>query len=369
MKRWTAACVATALVLAALATSTAAAAAPAPVPAVPGAGETVSAADMATLAGSVPHSHRYQCSLTEPGIVGSLLKDEYSHIRAFLQCYGVNGMRLFWYALFDDNASLDRAYRAYAGDYTDRPYRDEEAQCPGESGWGFGGARDQGLLACYYSRTDINGADYGGETVVLVWKYDRTRILALAQTQVGDSNAAALKQWWENDAGPLEAPESDKFLIDWNVKNTSAERTLLSHVPRRIRTTCRVQRGATGGSFFTVRFLVTARAACKSGNVTVVYASTSPVITNAFMRKYHDIVPVEDAHCPDTGEWWIGSGENRRVQGEYACWGNPEFDGTTTAQIVWSHNALGIIAVAALPTGDADYQRMWDWWNGDVGPT
>jgi hypothetical protein len=325
---------------------------------------------MATLVGSVPISHRYQCSLTDPNTAGSLLGPELGHIRAFLECYGVNGMRLYWYALFDDNASLDRAYRAYAGTYDpDAPYEDENARCPGESGWGFNGATDQGLLACYYSGSDVSGNDYGGETAVLIWKYDRTRILALAQSQIGDDNASAMKQWWENDSGPLQAPEADKSLVDWQVVNKPAEKTLLSHIPRRFRPSCRVQRGATNGSFYSVRFLVTARAACKSGNITVVYASMTPSITGPFMQKYHDIVPSDNAPCPDTGDWWTGSGETRHVQGEYACWGNPEFDGTTTAQIVWSHNTLGIVAVAALPTGDADYNRMWDWWDTDVGPT
>ena len=385
MKRWTAACVAAALVLAALATSTLSTSAsadaataptptPAPGPATPAAPTTdvasVSTADLATLAGSVPLNYRYQCSLTDPNIAGDLVKPEFGHIRAFLQCFGVNSLRLYWYALFDDNASLDRAYRAYAGNPDpDRPYRDENAQCPGESGWGFGGAQDQGLLDCYYTSSDATGTDYGGETVVLVWKYDKSRILALAQTQVGDNNAAALKQWWENDAGPLEAPQRDKAFVDWTIKNPAAERTLLTHVPRRIRASCKVQRGTNAGSFETVRYLVTARAACTSGNVSVVYASMSPAITEAFMQKYHDIAASETDPCPDTGQWWVGSGENRRVMGEYACWGNPEFDGSTTAQIVWSHHALGIVAAAALPTGDADFQRIWDWWNGDVGPT
>lgn len=374
MKRWTAACVAAALVVGALASSAiaaGAAAAPAPAPAVPSTDvASVSTADLATLAGSVPVNHRYQCSLTAPTIAGDLVKPEFGHIRAFLQCFGVNGLRLFWYALFDDNTSLDRAYRAYAGDPDpDRPFRDEGAQCPGESGWGFDGSHDQGLLDCYYAGSDATGSDYGGETVVLVWKYDNSRILALAQTQVGDNNAAALKQWWENDSGPLQAPERDKSFVDWNIKNPAAERTLLTHVPRSIRASCRVQRGATAGSFETVRYLVKARAACTSGNVSVVYASMAPAITEAFMKKYHDIPANETDPCPDTGEWWVGSGANRRVMGEYACWGNPEFDGTTTAQIVWSHHALGIVAAAALPTGDGDFHRIWDWWNGDVGPT
>ena len=195
MKRWTAACVAAALVLAAVATSTLttsasadAATAPsaddaAPGPATPAAPTTdvasVSTADLATLAGSVPLNYRYQCSLTDPNIAGDLVKPEFGHIRAFLQCFGVNSLRLYWYALFDDNASLDRAYRAYVGNPDpDRPYRDENAQCPGESGWGFGGAQDQGLLDCYYTSSDATGTDYGGETVVLVWKYDKSRILA-----------------------------------------------------------------------------------------------------------------------------------------------------------------------------------------------
>jgi hypothetical protein len=379
MKRWTAARVAATLVVAALATCTlttsaGAATAPAPEPTTtaPTTSDvaSVTTADAATLVGSIPVNHRYQCSLTAPNIAGDLVKPEFGHIRAFLQCFGVNNLRLFWYALFDDNASLDRAYRSYAGDPDpNRPYRDENAQCPGESGWGFGGAQDQGLLDCYYTGTDATGTDYGGETVVLVWKYDRTPILALAQTQIGDNNAAALKQWWENDAGPLEAPQRDKSFVDWNVKNVPAERTLLTHLPRRIRATCKVQRGTTAGSFETIRYLVTARASCTSGNVSVVYASMSPAITEAFMLKYHDIVGNGTDPCPDMGQWWVGSGENRRVMGEYACWGSPGFDGSTTAQIVWSHHALGIVAIAALPSGDADFHRMWDWWNGDVGPT
>jgi hypothetical protein len=376
MKRWLAACVTAAAAVATLATSTVVPAAAIPAPPSPKAPAptadkpSVATADMAALVGSIPVNHRYQCSLTEPGLAGKLLQAELVHVRAFMECYGVSGLRLFWYALFDDNASLDRAYRAYAGSYDpDAPYRDEDAQCPGESGWGFGGRSDQGLLACYYTQTDVNGENYGGETAVLIWKYDPGRILALAQTAVGDSNAAALKQWWENDSGPLQAPERDKYLVDWTAKNTNAERTLLTHVPRRFRPTCRVQRGDTGGSFFTVRHLVLARAACKAGDVSVVYAAVPSAIIQNFMKKYQDIArPPEGQHCPDIGEWWIGSGENRRVMGEYACWANPEFDGRTTAQIVWSHNALGIVAVAALPTGDGDFNRIWDWWNGDVGP-
>ena len=68
---------------------------------------------------------------------------------------------------------------------------------------------------------------------------------------------------------------------------------------------------------------MTARAACTSGNVSVVYASMSPAITEAFMQKYHDIAASETDPCPDTGQWWVGSGENRRVMGEYAVSGQP----------------------------------------------
>ena len=88
------------------------------------------------------------------------------------------------------------------------------------------------MLECYYAASDLGGAPHP-ESTVLVWSYPSGKIVALAETAAGDTDASALKQWWRDDAGPLSHPGRVKGLVDWTVRDKRAEQTLLRTFPRR----------------------------------------------------------------------------------------------------------------------------------------
>ncbi len=120
------------------------------------------------LVGSIPHPQRNQCQISDPATEeGSIVAGEASSIRAMVRCYEVNHLKNLWYILFRATEPMDRLYGAFAGT-TDpaAPYRDEDAQCPGETTWGFGDAKDDGKLDCYYSGRSLDGSVHD-ESVVL----------------------------------------------------------------------------------------------------------------------------------------------------------------------------------------------------------
>jgi hypothetical protein len=318
------------------------------------------------LVGSIPDPQRNQCQITDPATEGTVVAAEVSSIRAMVRCYSVNKLQNLWYVLMDSADATNRLYRSQAGTFDPAaPYRDDDAECPGETTWGFGDAKNDGMLACYYSGQNLDGTTHD-ESSVLVWSYPAGNIVAVAETQYGDTDASALKKWWNDDAGPLSRPGRVTGFIDWTVRDRRAEQTLLKHVPKAIRGSCLIKDRSPDAPFVGARFWASAVVSCKSGNVFVVYASMNPAIVKNFVEEFS---PSDEGDpCPATGTWSVGKGKKKHTVGDYACFTRNELDGSQTAQIVWSQRELGIVATGSLPTGNNDLSTLHQWWLGDSGP-
>ena len=357
MRRWIALVVAAAMTVGALAL------------AAPAGAQSSSNPDLAAvreLVGSIPEGQRNHCQITDPATQGSVVAAEASSIRAMARCYTVNELSTLWYILMDSADSTNRLYRAYAGTFDPAaPYRDEDAECPGETTWGFGDSKDDGMLACYYPTTNLDGSAHD-ESALLVWSYTTGKILALAETVAGDNDASALKKWWNDDAGPLSHPSRVKGLVDWTVRDRPAEQTLLSHVPKAIRGSCVVQDKTGDNAFSGARIWTSAVVKCRSGTVTVAYGLMNPSVVENFVDEF---TPAgEGDPCPASGTWSAGKGKKRHTVGNYVCFVQTNTDGSQTAWMIWSQRELGIAATAQVATTTNDASEVYKWWQGDSSP-
>ncbi len=307
------------------------------------------------LVGSIPAAQHDQCQLVDPVTEGPIVEAEASSIRAMVVCYSVNHLNNLWYVLMDSVQSTNRLYREQVGaPDPSAPYRDENAQCPGETTWGFGDTKDDGLVACYYSGADAGGTTHG-DSIVLVWTYTVGTIVALAETSYGDSDTSALKRWWNDNAGPLARPGPVKGFVDWTVRDRRAEHALLTHVPRAIRGSCLVKDRSPSSPFSGSRFFVSAVVSCTSGNVSVAYASMNPAIVQGFVQEF---TPVDEGDpCPAAGTWSAGTGKKKHTVGDYACFTANNLDGSQTAQIVWSQRRARHHRVGVAPPGEQRHGR------------
>jgi hypothetical protein len=331
-----------------------------------GDGEWTPAAARA-LVGVIPEDYRYRCELTRPTALGELIEPYLPSITAAVNCLAVPGLRAVRYYTFDSVDAVNSVYDVYVQGSYGPPYRDENAQCPGVTTWGFGDDRDDGRLACYYSTATAEGTTHP-ESAVLVWTYEPGKFLGLVETEFGNNDASALKQWWNDSAAPLnEGDASPVGFVDWTRRDKKAERALLSHIPSAIRAHCLVgDRNSESAPFRADRHWARAAVRCRSGDVTASYLSLDPKITDRYFGAY--VLGSEPADpCPARGTWSEGEGADRHEVGEYVCWSSPEPSGRTVYRIVWSHRDLGIIGSGAVP--DQGFEALMDWWNGDVGPT
>jgi hypothetical protein len=318
------------------------------------------------LIGSIPQSQRHHCQLADPAEEGTIIAAEVASIRAMTRCYSINDLATLWYVLMDSPDSTARLYRSYSGTFDPAaPYRDEDAQCPGETTWGFGEVKDDGMVACYYTARNLDGSPHE-ESTVLVWTYTAGNILGLAETTHGDADAAALKDWWRDDAGPLENPTPVKGIADWTKRDRDAEKALLSHVPKSVRGSCVVKDRALDGAFARARLWSHAVVDCKSGSIDVAYAAMNPDVVENYVDQFTP--SAEGDPCPASGTWSEGKGKKRRTVGNYVCFVHTNDDGSQTAWLIWSHRGLGIAATAAATTTNDDATDVYEWWEGDSGP-
>jgi hypothetical protein len=323
-------------------------------------------ADVLALIGSIPASQRDHCQLTDPATEGKIIAGEVAAIRVMARCYNINDFSTLWYILMDSPDSTTRLYHTYAGTYDPAtPYRDEDAQCPGETTWGFGDKKDDGMLACYYAATNLDGTPHD-ESAVLVWSYTAGKILGLAETANGTTDASALKKWWRDEAGPLSHPGRVTGIADWTARDRDAEKTLLSHVPKSIRGTCVVKDRSADGAFAGARLWTNAVVTCKSGLITLAYGAMNPTVVENFVDEFTPVT--EGEPCPASGTWSAGKGKQRHTVGNYACFVQANADGTQTAWMIWAHRKLGIAATAAVTTTNDDAAAVYKWWQGDSGP-
>jgi hypothetical protein len=319
------------------------------------------------LVGLIPEEYRYQCELLREADLGPFVAPHVEAMTAGTRCTGVPGMRNLRYFTFDSVDAMNAAYDEFIVSPFDGPYRDENAQCPGETTWGFGDDQDDGRVACYYSSKGTDGIDHA-ETVVLVWTYAPARLFALVESEYGNNDASAVKQWWNDSAGPVSDPDpSPTGFVDWTVRNKKAEQALLSHIPPAIRAHCLVSdRNSVSAPFHSDRHWTRAVVRCQSGDVNAAYVALDPKITDKYFAGYRLTGEPGDP-CPARGTWSEGSGSNRREAGEYVCYSVAQSATSTLYRVAWTHRRLGIIGSGVL--FDKGFQPLMDWWNGDVGPT
>lgn len=318
------------------------------------------------LVGLIPEDYRYQCELVREADLGPFVAPHIDTMTAGARCTGVPGLRALRYYTFNSTDAMNAAFGAFVVGPNDGPYRDENAQCPGTSTWGFGEDRNDGQLACYYSAAGSDGVVHP-ESAVLAWTYAPANFFALAETEWGDNDASALKQWWNDSAAPLsEADPSPVGFVDWTRRDKKAEQALLSHIPSAIRQHCLVgDRNSASAPFSSDRHWARAVVRCQSGDVNASYLAVDPKITDKYFGAYNIAGETGDP-CPARGTWSEGEGANRREVGEYVCFSVPQAN-STAYRIVWSHRKLGIIGSGTLY--DKSFEALMNWWNGDVGPS
>ena len=221
------------------------------------------------------------------------------------------------------------------------------------------------MLGCYYTATNLDGSTHD-ESVVVVWTYTAGNILGLAETTYGDADAAALKDWWRDDAGPLSQPTRVKGIADWTVRDRDAEQALLSHVPKSVRGSCRGQGPRRRRRVRRARLWSNAVVTCKSGSINLAYAAMNPDVVDNYVDQFTPTA--EGEPCPASGTWSEGKGKKRHTVGNYVCFVHTNDDGSQTAWMIWSHRGLGIAATAAVTTTNDDATDVYEWWQGDSGP-
>jgi hypothetical protein len=323
-------------------------------------------AEAQKLVGLIPEDYRYQCELLKESDLGTIVAPHIDTMTASVRCTGVPALRALRYYTFDSVDSMDALFDDFVRGPNDGPYRDENAQCPGTTTWGFGD-RDDGRLACYYAGADADGAAHP-ESVVLIWTYAPANFVGLVETEYGDNDASALKQWWNDSAAPQSADgeSSPVGFVDWTRRDKKAEQSLLSHVPTAIRQHCLVgDRASATAPFSSDRHWARAVVRCQSGDVNAAYLALDPKITDQYFAAYNLNTEPGDP-CPARGTWSEGEGAKRHEAGEYVCFSAPQGD-RTVYRVVWSHRKLGIVGSGVLY--DKGFEPLMNWWNGDVGPT
>jgi YD repeat-containing protein len=141
------------------------------------------------------------------------------------------------------------------------------------------------------------------------------------------------------------------------------ERDLLARLPARITDTDTCSRAPamerTGGAVASVRCDLPPG----SGADTVWYEVLEP--PGAVRQRYLDPVrdyAIEEGDCQEDPRAWQAWPEALRgsFSGHIVCY--PDTDG---ARLMWSYDALGVLARARRPDGDS--AELWRWWTG-VGP-
>jgi hypothetical protein len=148
----------------------------------------------------IPSDHRRWCSRVDPE---TFADGNFGDPGALVVCSDpAVGVASVAYARYDDPAEALARYQSAipAG----LPESDgSSTDCPSQGTWHFPEAPDEtvGSDACSI------GTQNGRDIATMAWTYDAEGILGLAFNDRADG--AALKQWWNDFAGPLQQPEVD----------------------------------------------------------------------------------------------------------------------------------------------------------------
>jgi hypothetical protein len=186
------------------------------------------------LLGYVPSDHRRYCSRIDPetfadGNFGSPIAIVYCDDPA-------EGVDSVVYAQYEDPNEARARYDQALPDGLPESDGTSTNQCPSQGEWHFADAEDEtaGSDACSISE----GPD-GDPIATMAWTSDENGILALAVNSDGDG--PTLKQWWNDNAGPLAEPEVDDELADLTPARRKAVSTRLANRTPDIVKSCEIE--------------------------------------------------------------------------------------------------------------------------------
>ena len=272
-------------------------------------------------------------------------------VLAFLRC-STNDDEIFLDAitLADDDAVND-LYDAYSpgGLDTNTP------GCESDDTW------DKGRYKCF--------ATEGGGSAV-IWTLDSEYVVFGAFSTNGD--IAALEEWWENDAPPLnDPPPPGKPVSDTDWRKNAA--VLVKSVPKDLRATCDASPLSERGLedlYRNILFLRTV-VSCDPGQGIDTYylvdfqsRATAAGYIDAFAPLVDragqpSVVESDGGSCPGSGTWSRRS--SAKTAGRFICY----FTEDGRVVIAWNDKRQGIVLVAVR--GDGDAEQLLDFYNS-AGP-
>jgi hypothetical protein len=327
----------------------------------------------------VPTGHRYSCVSLDAAKDADL--DEIiaaaSSVIAAVSCGPDGPAHSIGYYQFGEATSMNSVYAKFAlglGEPTD-------SDCPGDAEWTFHEGTSGGRILCFIGtrggRGDIPA------TAALVWTADGSNILGYASAQTGDSDAAGLREWWNESAGPKQSADDTGIATASNLTPIGTERAILRAIPAATRRSCRAADrsapDAIGPSLFASRYFLDGVVVCTKPDRAVdqvSYAKLDPEVIEDFTTQLYglsdtELPAVEGAGattCPIESTYSIGDGKRKRKVGTYACCFLDNDDGTQRAVWRWTNTRQGILAIAVNSAGNADVLAAW-WRSKRSGPT
>ncbi len=275
------------------------------------------AAETQTLLGYVPSDHRGLCSRQDPA---EFADGSFESATAIVKCeHPADGVDGLVYALYADAGQLAAAYQSKIPQGL--PVTDgTSTSCPAEATWHYVDATtDAGRDACFV----VNDSD-GNPVAKVVWTSDASNILGYAFNDEGDG--AAVKQWWNDQAGPLAAPEADDGLADLTpAGRTAAAKALIRDLPEAM-TKCKARNAktyATDEPEWAWLPWLGADVLCKVPDKGVVYlAQLAPGTAHDYWNAFRDNLTDEDYGPKHPAVCKEATPLTRRGEqiGEVACW-------------------------------------------------
>ena len=290
----------------------------------------------------VPSDHRASCARQEPSTFADGIFDAAA---AIVKCEKPDdAVDSMIYVKYDTAAQLATEYAAIVP--AGLPASDGTATaCPVESTWRYGEEADAGRDACFVATND------DGESVAkMVWTADAPAILGYAFNVRGDG--AGIKQWWNDNAGPLGAAEADSGLADLTPAGRKAAGRALSAQAPKAATKCKLRDAdptvySNDEAEWAWLPWLSAEVTCKApGKGTVYYAQVTPDNAEDFWNAFHDTLtdeeygPKHPAVCKEA-QPLVRAGDE---VGAVACWYYHQ-----TLWAAWYDRTTGVVGAATVP--------------------
>ncbi len=331
--------------------------------------ETVAARRLLAL---VPTELRATCRIVDlQQSVGTLPLVRYARdVAVALQCSPPQGADSVVYVQARSPKAADEMYRKL------RPTRhlslsNRSAQCEATNTYSLGlHLPTVGHDTCYFL-TNV----FAGDThpVAIDWTYSPASLYM--QSYRSDGDAAELRGWWSDTAGPLQHPKTVGVPETLSVAAaTRAYHALLARLPAAVRSTCR--RASLGDdappAVADARLWVDAAATCED-RAAGIDSTFEHFVTNAALdaefRRTAAVLgagaaPASSSSCPSDGTWQHGGVDI----GPYSCGYSTVDEGSSSGTVVsyaWADPTDRIFAVAAQTGGELSTLEAW--WH-DAGP-